>query len=173
MIRRGLCSRAKPLDLFVVDKPVLAAHAVMDGMEPFAGHVRRGTMRQVPAGVDPHAEDGIAGLEDRKKDALIGLAAGVGLHIREVAAEHLFRAIDGKFLGDVDNVAAAVIALSGIAFRVFVGEHRSGRFKHRARYVIFRGDELDFILLAKKLALEDAENLGIGLPKRRGKEFAS
>ena len=82
-------------------------------MEPFAGHVRRGTMRQVPASVDAHAEDGIARLEDRKKDALIGLAARVGLHIREVAAEHQFRAIDGKFLGNVDNVAAAVIALPG------------------------------------------------------------
>ena len=144
----------------------------MNGMKPFAGHVRRGAVCQVAARVDPHAENGIAGFEDSKKDALVGLTARVGLHIREVAAEHLFRAVDRQFLGNVDNLAAAVIALPWVAFRVFVGEHRPSCFEHRARHVIFRGDKLDFILLAEKLALEHAENLGIGLPKRRGKEFA-
>ena len=84
----------KPLDLLVVDKPILAAHAIMNGVEPFAGHVRRGSVRQVAARVDAHAEDGIAGLQNSEKDALVGLAARVGLHIREVAAEHLFRAVD-------------------------------------------------------------------------------
>jgi hypothetical protein len=45
------------------------------------------------------------------------------LHIGVVRAEQLLRAVDGKLLRDVDEFAAAVVALPGIAFRVLVGQH--------------------------------------------------
>ena len=64
-------------------------------------------------------------------------------------------------LGDVDELAAAVIALARIAFGVFVGEHRPLRLEHARARVILRGDELDVILLALALAGNGLGKLGI------------
>ena len=54
---------------------------------------------------------------------LVGLAARVRLHVGEAAVEQLLGAVDGELLGHVDVLAAAVVALAGIAFRILVGEH--------------------------------------------------
>ena len=51
-------------------------------------------------------------------------------------------------LGDVDELAAAVIAPAGIALGVFVGQHRALRLEHGARDDVLAGDQLDLRLLA-------------------------
>ena len=97
-------------DLVVVDQAVLLAHAVLDRVEPLAGLVRLGAVGQVAAGVEALAQDRVAGLQQRLEHALVGLAAGVRLDVGEAAAEELFGAVDGELLGDVDPLAAAVVA---------------------------------------------------------------
>ena len=50
-------------------------------------------------------------------------------------------------LGDVDELAAAVVALARIAFGVFVGQHRAGRLEHGAADEILRRDQLEAVVL--------------------------
>ncbi len=96
----------------------------------------------------------------------------MGLHIREPASKQALRAFNGKLLGGVDHMAAAVIALSRITFRIFVGENRAGGFKHGARHVILRRDQLDLIALAHQLPFKNARDLRIGRLEWRRKEIA-
>ena len=94
------------------------------------------------------AHEGVARLHQREEHALIGLAAGIRLHIGEAAVEQLAGALDRELLGDVDELAAAIIAPARIALGVFVGHHRALRLEHGARDDVLRGDELDLVALA-------------------------
>jgi hypothetical protein len=80
-------------------------------------------MGEVPAGGEVHAHERVAGLEEGEERRLVRLRAGMRLHIGKAAAEELLGAVDGQLLGDIDELAAAVIAPAGIALGVFVGEH--------------------------------------------------
>ncbi len=74
-------------------------------------------------------------------------------------------------LGDVDVLAAAIVALARIALGVLVGHDRALRLEHGAGDDVFRGDQLDFVLLAAELELDGLGDLGIGLGERGGEEF--
>ena len=92
------------------------------------------------------------------------------LHVGEVAAEQLLGALDRQRLGDVDELAAAVVALARIALGIFVGHDRALRLEHGARDDVLRGDQLDLVLLAAELLADRARDLGIGLGERGGEE---
>ena len=57
----------------------------------------------------------------------------MGLHIGELAIEQLPRPLDGKALGDIDKLAASVIASTGVTLGIFVGHHRALGLENRAR----------------------------------------
>ena len=63
---------------------------------------------------------------------LVGLAAGIRLHVGKAAIEQFGDAVDCRLFGDIDILATAVVAASGIPFRVFVGHDRALRLEHRA-----------------------------------------
>jgi hypothetical protein len=150
--------------LLHVDGLVVLAHGVGHRLEPLARHVDRRAVGQVAARRQIEPEERIARLQQGEEDRLIGLAArGIRLHIGEFAVEQLADALDRQFLGDVDELAAAVIALSGIALGVFVGHHRALRLENGAGDDVFRSDQLDLVALAAKLQLDGAGDLGIGL----------
>jgi hypothetical protein len=109
---------------------------------------------------------GVARLQQGEEYALIGLAAGIGLHIGKRAAEQLTGPFDCQLLGDIDELAPAVIALAGIAFGIFVGHHRALRFQHGAGNDVLGSDELDLIALATELQLHRLEQCRIGISKR-------
>src|SRR5437899_12126231 len=117
----------------------------------------------MPALIERHAHEGIAGLEQRHEHRLVGLRARMRLHVGEAAVEQLAGAVDGELLGLVDLLAAAVVAPPGVALGVFVGEHRSRRLEHGARHDVLRGDQLDLLALAVQLALQHGVDRGIGL----------
>ena len=131
---------------------------VVHGLEPLARLVDGRAVGQVTAGGERQAEDGVARLGERVEHALVGLRARVRLHVGEAAAEQLLGAIDGEFFGDVDVLAAAVVALARIAFGVLVGEHAAGGIEHGLRDDVLRRDQLDLVLLAAELLLDGAEN---------------
>ena len=162
---------SQPLHLLVIDIAGVAAHAIMDGVEPFAGKVGRRAVGKVAAHVYAHAEDGVAGLQYGQENALIGLAAGMRLHIGELAVEQLLRALDGEFFRDVHHLAAAVIALARVAFRIFVGEDGPCGFEHGLRHVVLGRNQLDLVMLTEKLTIQNGRDLGIGLAERRRKEL--
>ena len=55
---------------------------------------------------------------------------------------------------DVDVLAAAVVALAGIAFGILVGQHGAGCIEHGLRDDVLRRDQLDLMLLAAELLAE-------------------
>ena len=131
-------------------------------------------MGQVPAGREVEAHEGVARLQQREEHRLVGLGAGMRLHVGEAAAEQLLRALDGQGLGHVHELAAAVVAAAGIALGVLVGQHRALRFQHGAGDDVLRGDQLDAVLLAAELAADRGGELRVGsrraeaLKKRAG-----
>src|ERR1700686_2189920 len=149
------------LHLLVIDLAAVGTDAVLRGAEQLAGEVDLGAVRQVTAVVETHAENGIARLHQREIRRRIRLRSGMRLHVGVVGAEQLLGALDRQLLGHVDVLAAAVVALAGIAFRVLVGEHRALRLQHPWTGVVLRSDELDVLLLAAALALYRARQLGI------------
>ena len=155
-----------------VDALVLAAHAVVHGLEPLAGQVGRRAVGQVPARRQRQPEDGVAGLGQRQQHRLVGLAAGARLHVGEVAVEQLLGALDGQRLGLVDVLAAAVVAPARIALGILVGERRAGGLQHRAADDVLRGDQLDLVALAVGLARHGRVDRRVGGGEPGGEERA-
>ena len=91
------------------------------------------------------------GFISARNTRLVGLAAGIRLHVGEAAAEQPHGPLDGERLGDVDELAAAVIAPARIALGVFVGHHRALRLEHGARDDVLGGDQLDLVALPAEL----------------------
>ena len=66
-------------------------------------------------------------------------------------------------LGNVDELAAAIIALARIPFRILVRHDRALRLENGARHDVFRSDKLDLGLLPAKLALDCIQNIRIAV----------
>src|SRR5262249_13791389 len=106
---------------------------------------------------------------------LVRLRARVGLDVRGVGAEELLRPVDRELLGDVDELAAAVIALARQAFGVLVRELRALSCEHVGARVVLRADQLDVVFLSPEFLLNRGPELGIGLAEvtPRGEHGAS
>ena len=107
----------------------------------------------------PHER--VARLQQREEHGLVRLRAGMRLHIGEAAIEQPARPLDRQFLGDVDIFAAAVVATAGIAFGIFVGQHRALGFQHRPADDVLGGDQLDLVVLPAQLIRDGARNRGV------------
>ena len=151
------------LDLVVIDLLGLRVQAVLDGAVHLAAEVHRGAVRQMAAVRQRHAQDRVAGRQHRHVDRRIGLRARMGLNVGKLGPEQLLGPIDREALGLVDVLAAAVVALAGIAFRILVGEHRALRLQHGGTGVVFRGDQLEVIFLPLHFVLDRGPQLRIGL----------
>ena len=89
------------------------------------------------------------------------------LHVGELAAEQLGDPLDRQILGDVDELAAAVIALTRQALGIFVGENRALRFQNGAGNDVLRGDQLDLVALPAEFQPNNLRDFGIDLAQRR------
>ena len=86
----------------------------------------------------------------------------MGLYIGKAGAEELPGPLDGDVLHYIYALAAAVIPFSGVALRVFVGEHRTGSGQNGGADHVLRGDEFDVLLLAVIFRLNCPADLGVG-----------
>jgi hypothetical protein len=109
--------------------------------------VTGGAVGQVAAMGERHAHDAVARLQQRQEHRLVRLSAGMRLDVGVCRAEQLLQPLDGHFLDLVDELAAAIVALTRIAFGIFVGQHRALRRQHVGGDDVFRGDQLDLGLL--------------------------
>ena len=116
------------------------------------------------------AHQRVAGLEQRVVDGGVGLRAGVRLDVGVLGPEQLLGAVDRELLGDVDVLAAAVVALARVALGVLVGQHRALALEHRLRHEVLRGDHLERALLALELEAQHLGDLGIDLGERAVEE---
>ncbi len=170
MIRRGRCSLASASTWSKSMQIVVAPHAVLDGVEPFARQRRLGAVGEVAAGVERHAQDRVARLGQRQHHRAVGLGAAVRLDVGEAAAEQLLRPLDRQRLDRVGRRAALIVAPARIALRIFVGEHRALRLEHRPRDDILRRDQLDLVLLPVELGGDRLGDVRIGLGEAAGEE---
>ena len=95
-----------------------------------------------------HAHDGVAGLADSKLYCHICLCTGVGLNIGIIAAEQLLCPFNRQIFHDVHTLTAAVIPLSGIAFRIFIGKNTSHGSHDRLADPVFRCNQLNVAVLS-------------------------
>ena len=86
-----------------VDPLVAVADAVADEVVPLAAHVHRRPVREVTALVEPHAEHGVARLQDSQVAGQVGIGARVGLHIGVFGPEQLAGPAPGQVFGSVDD----------------------------------------------------------------------
>ena len=154
------------LELVVVDPLIVFADAVRhDGVE-LAGEVERVAVSEVAAVRQVHAKDGVARLEQREVHGHVRLRAGVRLHVDVVRAEDLFRARDGERLGDIDELAAAVVPLARVTFRVLVGQHGPGRFEHGLADEVLGGDQFEPAVLSMHFLRDRPRDVGIRIGQR-------
>ena len=73
------------------------------------------------------------------------------LDVHVLRPENLFGSGDRQLFDLVDNLAAAVVALSGQAFGVLVGQHRTNGLEHRLAREVLTGDHLEGSRLAIEL----------------------
>ena len=163
----GLALLRDAVDLVVVDHFGLIVEGVGDLMEVLAGDVDRAAVGQVAAVGEVHAHEGVAGLEHSLERGQVGGSAGVGLDVGMLSAEQLAGALTGDLFGLVDAVAAAVVALAGIALGVLVGQARAHSHHDSRGDDVFGGDQLDVALLAVILLLNSGADFGVIL----GQEF--
>ena len=78
-------------------------------------------------------------------------------------AEELLGAITGDVLDHIRELASAIVATARIAFRILIGENRTGGFKHCLADEVFRGDHLEALVLAADFILNGGSDLRIGL----------
>ena len=108
------------------------------------------------------------GFNAAKNTAWFACAPEWGCTLARLGAEQLLHPLDGEQLGDVDVLAAAVIALARITLGVLVGELRPLRGQHGGAGVILRGDELDVVFLASILGGDRRPQNGVGLGEGQG-----
>jgi len=92
----------------------------------------------------------------------------MGLHVGVVAVEQRHGAFHGQALGHVHVLAAAVVALAGVALGVLVGEDRVLHRHHQRAGVVFGGDEFHMVFLAAFLALDGLGQLQVEVGQGQG-----
>jgi len=165
MISFGFLLQYVVIDVFV------SIEAVAHHVEPLAAHVQRHAMREVAAFGEAHPHDGVARFQHGEEHPLVSLRTGVRLHVGGFGSEQLLYAVDGELLNHIDELTATVVTLAGITLGVLVGQLRALRLHHGRRGVVFRGDQLDVILLALVFFLDGGEQLGIDLIERETATF--
>ena len=156
--------------LVVVDHLGLTGDAVVDDRVEPAGEVDLEAVREVAAVVEPQREDRVARLEEREVGRHVRLRPRVRLHVRVLGAEELLRAVDRQLLDLVDDLAAAVVALAGVALGVLVRRHGADGLEHARPGEVLGRDQLDLAALALELAAEQPCDVGVDLLEAGGAE---
>ena len=149
-------------DLVEVDDARVAPHAVADRPEPAAGHGHAPAVRQVPAGVQRHAQHGVAGGEERGVGGEVRGRAGQRLDVRVLDAEQRAGTLHRQRLDVVDDRVALVVAPRRIALGVLVREHRTARGQDGGRDVVLRRDQAQRVVLARRLGGDQLRDARIG-----------
>ena len=110
------------LQFVVIDLLRLAGDAVVGNLVTDAGKVHRMTVCEMAAVRKVHTQNLIAILNRGEIDRHVCLGAAVRLNVGVIGAKDLFRAIDCRLFDDVGPLAAAVVTLLRITFRVLVRE---------------------------------------------------
>ena len=118
----GMCAVGYFGHLVVINEAGVLLHIVTYGIEHKAREINRASVAQVTAVIQVHTHEGVARTEHRHEHRHVGLRARVGLHIGILGIEDSLQTVDGEVFGLVHNLAAAIVAVAGIAFGILVGK---------------------------------------------------
>src|SRR5262245_23761566 len=85
-----------------------------------AGKIHRTAMRQMAALGETHAQNRVARINEGEIGGDVGLTAGMRLHVSVIGVKQTAGALTRQFFGLIDVLAAAVVALGRVSFRIFV-----------------------------------------------------
>ena len=108
-----------------------------------------------------HAEHRVAGLQHSGVDRVVRHCPRVRLDVGVLGIEKRLRPLDGERFNSIDVLAAAVVALARVAFRVLVVKERTERLEHRRAGDVLGRDQLERVLLALELVADRGPHLGI------------
>ena len=145
----GLAGLGGFQNFFIVDGLRFVIQTVGDDVEVFAGDIHRTAVGQMTAVCQIHAQNRVAGIYQSEESGQVGVGARVGLNIGVIAAKQLTGPLAGNLLCNIHRIAATIIALSGIAFRVFVGQTSAHCEHHGFTDDIFRCNQFDIAALAR------------------------
>ena len=150
----GLALLCDTLDLVVIYHAGFLVHTVRHDIEIFTGNIHGRAVAEVSAVRQIHAQHGIAGLNEREEYGKVRACSAVRLHVCEVCAEQLFSPFDRQIFRHIHEFASAVISLTGITFRILVGEEGTHCRHNRGRYYIFARNQFQIAALTGKFQLE-------------------
>ena len=133
----GLVLQCQTADFFIIDALVLFGNAIGHDVVQLAGLVYGGTMGQMAAVGEVHAQNRITRLQKAEIHREVCLCAGMGLHVGMFRAEKLARAVARQIFNNINILAAAVIALARITFSIFVGQMAAHRRHHSGGDKVF------------------------------------
>ena len=149
-------------DGVVVQQEGVRTDAVVLDLEELARKGNRGPVRDVAALVHGLAEDAVPFFEERRDHDLIGAGARVRLDIGVPGLEDLPGPADGEGLQAIHDLAAAVEAGAGEAFRRLVLHDGPQGGQDGPRALVLRRDKLQRVLLAVVLLREELVDLPVG-----------
>ena len=92
----------------------------------------------------------------------------MGLYVRVLRPKELLGPLPRQILDHVGKLAAAVVALAGIAFGILISEDRTHSFKHGFADKVLGGDQLQAFVLAANFVIDGSGYLRIGFVEREG-----
>ncbi len=117
--------------------------------------------------VERQPHEGVARLQERHVNGVVVLGAGVRLDVGVLGPEELLRPVHRELLGNVDPLAAAVVALARVALGVPVDQDRTHRLEDRPRDELFACDHLQHVPLTMWFPPEHPVHLRVHLGERR------
>ena len=135
-------------ELVVINPLRFFVHAIMDDLKKFAGEICLVAVRQMAAVAQIHRQHFVAGFQHGKINRHVRAGTGVRLDIGVFGAENFLCAVNRELFDGINVFATAIPAFFGIAFGVFVRQHRALRLHDGRTGEIFAGDHLDVFLLA-------------------------
>jgi hypothetical protein len=158
----GLILLGEALELFIVYGLGLPVNAVSYDVVHLARERHGSAVGQVTAVREIHAQDGVAWLEGREVDAHVSLGTRMRLDVDVIGAEQLLGAVTRQVLGDIDELAAAVVPFSRVPLGVFIREHGARGLHDGFGSVVFAGDKLKIHPLSILFQPDGLPEFGIG-----------
>ena len=140
--------------LLGLDAHGLAIDLVGDGLVVLAREVQAHAVGEVTAVSQRQAQDRVTDVGHGHEGSGVCLRTSVGLNVDVVAAEDLLRALDRERFGNIDKLAATVVAAAGVALRVLVRQNGALCLKYSARNEILRCNHLEGLALAPQLGVQ-------------------
>ncbi len=158
-----LLGKCYAFHLVIVHASCLGVQVVCYRMIQNAAGVHCRTVAQVSALVEVQSHELVAWLQHCQQHCSICLCSGVRLYIGIFCTEELLHAVNGKLLTLVDDLTAAIVAVSGISFGILVGHVRPHSLHHLIADEVLRSDELHALQLALVLLLDEVKNCVVSL----------